>query len=253
MEMYSLIIGVIGLILEAALILRGRRSGLLRQFSLFYSYITFYFSVSLAIFLIYWLRQDFYPLAYWFCYLVSLLAEFAILLEISDHIFEPYAAIRQLGRFLTVCICAVLCVLYILPSFLHQRSTSEALLEFSLRTSLTKVVIICALAAAARYFRLPLGRNVAGLMMGFGLYLSVYMANFAAAQSFGRALYADILRFIGPLGSILCLAVWTVAMWQPASVSTSRRKLGDAGHRSWEELSYKLVRFNRTLTRLLRK
>jgi hypothetical protein len=90
-------------------------------------------------------------------------------------------------------------------------------------------------------------------MMGFGLYLGVYMASLAAAQIFGKVLYARIHLFILPLGSILCLAVWTAAMWQPESVSLTGHELSVGRHRSSEELSYKLVRFNRTLTKLLRK
>ncbi len=52
-------------------------------------------------YLIYWLYPQVYPSAYWIYYLVSILVEFTVLVEISDQIFQPFPAIRNLGRALT--------------------------------------------------------------------------------------------------------------------------------------------------------
>lgn len=253
METYSITLWLFGLALLMTLILRGKRGGLFLHFPLFYSYIAYTFSGSLITFLIYRLRPGSYPTSYWFYFLINLLAEFAVLVEISDHVFKPYPAIRQFGRFLTICISTLFFILYIFPSFLQFRPSSLALLDFSLRTLLTKAVIIVALGAAARYYRLPLGKNVGGLMMGFALYLGVYIASLAAAQIFGKVLYANILQFMGPLGSILCLLGWTATMWQFEAIPRTSGKLGEPGHVTSEELSYQLTRFNTTLTRMLRK
>jgi hypothetical protein len=253
METYSITLWLFGLALLMTLILRAKSGGLFLHFPLFYSYIAYTFSGSLITFVIYRLRPGSYPTSYWFYFLINLLAEFAVLVEISDHVFKPYPAIRQFGRFLTICISTLFFILYILPSFLQFRPSSLALLDFSLRTSLTKMVIIVALGAAARYYRLPLGRNVAGLMMGFALYLGIYIVSLAAAQIFGKVLYAAIFRFMLPLGSILCLLAWTVAMWQFEVIPRTSWKLGEPGHETLEELSYRLSKLNTTLTRLVRK
>jgi len=250
---FTVALWIVGLALEAILLLRGRKIGLLGQFPWFYSYMTYYFSVSLVSFIIFRLRPDLYATSYWYFYLVSLLAEFAVVLEISDHIFEPYLALRDLARFLIICICAAFFVLYVFPSFTHSHPFSTALLDFSLRVSLTKAVAIRALAAAARYYRLRIGRNVAGLITGFLLYLTVYIVNFSAAEKFGRSLYANILRFLGPLGSIVCLAVWAVAMWRAESAPATGRRIGGSEGEALEELIDQVTRFDSLLSRLWRR
>jgi hypothetical protein len=250
---YSLVLWIIGIVLEATLLLRGRKGGLFHRFPLFYSYVAYYFSASLVRFLIYRLRPEFHATAYWFCYLITLLAEFAVLLEISDHIFAPYPVIRMLGRLITVMICSLFFAFYVLPSFLQGQSRSALLLDFSLRTSLTKAAIITVLVAIARFYRLQLGRNVAGLMAGFGFYLAVYMVNFAAAETFGKSIYADVFRFITPLGSVVCLAVWTATMWGFQTVPLPTPRPSETRERTLEEIDLELTRFNTTLVRFLKK
>ena len=57
----------------------------------------------LGMYLIYWLDPQVYPSAYWIYYLVSILVEFTVLVEISDQIFRPFPAIRNLGRAVDSC------------------------------------------------------------------------------------------------------------------------------------------------------
>ncbi len=67
---------------------------------------------------------------------MSILIEFAVLVEISDHIFRPYPVIRRLGRFLALAVCAVFFAFYVLPAFLESQRASLVLLDFVKRTSL---------------------------------------------------------------------------------------------------------------------
>jgi len=253
MEAYSVALWIIGLALEATLILRAKQRGFLWRFPLFYSYMAYVFAGSALTFLISWVRPHHYATCFWFYFLALLLAEFAVIMEISDHIFEPFPAIRRLGRFITIVVSATLLLLYVLPSLLQPRSSSVALLDFALRASLTKGLIIAALLAAAFYYRLSLSKNVAGLMLGFALYLSVYVASLAAAGTFGKALYANVLRFMNPLAYALCLVVWTITMWQFEPVLLTSPKPGEPAEETSEALSYRLERFNTALTKLLRK
>jgi hypothetical protein len=133
---------------------------------------------------------QYYATVFWFYFLVSLLAEFAVLVEISDRIFNPYPAVRKLGRFATFCICLTFLALYVLPTLVEPQSSALAILDLVKRTSLTKAVIILALLAAAYHYRLPLGKNISGMMLGFSLYLAVNVVNFALARRMGRAFTA---------------------------------------------------------------
>ena len=154
------------------------------RFPFFYSYLGCGFCGTVALFLIFRFRHHAYPYAYWLYFLLGIVVEFAVLVEISDHLFAPFPAIRQLGRALTIIISFGLGLMYILPTILYSSGMHSALLGFALRASLTKAVILGALLLAAHYYGLRLGRNVAGLILGFSIYLGVNIANFAADQFF---------------------------------------------------------------------
>lgn len=242
---------VTGVIFESVLIWRAHKGCFISRFPLFYSYIIYILCCTLGVYAVYLIRPSEYASAYWFHFLICILVEFAVLLEISDHIFQPYPAVRNLGRALTILISGVLGLTYILPTVLQSRGTPRALLDFALRTSLTKAVILAVLLYAARHFNLKLGRNVGGLMLGFSIYLGVNVANFAGVEHFGE-LYAGVLWVMSPIAYTLCLLAWTVALWKLAPMPRTDSVRPATGGDS-ETLALELARFNSALSRFLRR
>jgi hypothetical protein len=197
--------------------------------------------------------SPYYAWVAWFRFLMSILIEFAVLVEISDHIFRPYPAVRRLGRFLALAICTIFFTFYILPSLLESQRASLALLDFVKRTSLTKAVALLALLAAARYYRLRLGKNISGMALGFSVYLAVNIMNFALAEVYGPARYAQTLGIVWSLSYTLALAIWTIALWHYQPVVVVGHGLAAGNEGGAKLLSDQLERFNAELTRLFRK
>ena len=239
-------------VLEVLLILRGVGSRAFRVFPLFYSYIIYCTCGFIGIYVIYWFDPGEYPSAYWIYYLISILAEFTILVEISDQIFRPFPALRNLGRALTVLISLGLGALYILPTILGATSRSHPLIGFTLRASVTKAIILAVLFYAARHYGSPLGRNVGGLMLGFSIYVAMNVAVYAGAMAFGSVLFAPILWVMGPLAFSLCLLVWTISLWDLAPMPILRT-ISTATGRDSEGVALELTRFNSELNRLLHR
>jgi hypothetical protein len=252
MRIFSLAVAISGIALLVLLLWRAARGKHIICFPLFYSYIGYVLCWAIVIFIA---SQFFSPLQWtiwWRYFLVSLLAEFAVLVEISDQIFNPFPAIRRLGRVLTIFVCVVFSV-FIFPPLFRPGSPAQALLSLGETTSITKAAIICLLLATARYYRLPLGRNVSGMLLGFSVYVGICVANFALAEKFGRALYATTFGLVGALSYTLCLVVWTVALWryEPVVPVPAAGRVGE--HSTLESLTHQLERFNSTLGSLLRK
>jgi len=252
MQNLGLAISLCGFLLEGVLILRGARNGVFKALPLFYSYIIYCFCGFLGMYLIYWLDPHVYSSAYWMYYLISMLVEFTVLVEISDQIFQPFPAIRNLGRALTIAITAVFGLLYILPTILRSAGNSPALLGFTLRASVTKAFILLVLFYLARHYGSPLGRNVGGLMLGFSIYMALNIAMMASAKAFGSALIAQTLWVMAPLASALCLLVWTISLWELAPMP-SLSIVSTATESDSEIVALQLTRFNSELSKLLHK
>jgi hypothetical protein len=237
-----------------AIIIRAVQGGILSRFWLFYSYLTYVLITGLlTIGAYYLLAPGSYASVYWFVFLITVIAEFAVLVQVGDYIFDPYPAIRQIGRFLTVSIGVMFIALYIGPSLLEPRPRSLAILDLVIRSSVAKAAIVIVLLGVARHFRIPLGRNIAGIMMGFSIYLALNTATFALAETYGRSQYGQTFATVGPVIQTLTFLVWAVALWEPQPDLLSNREVPGGQEGISEPLTRQLGRFNTALTRLLRR
>jgi hypothetical protein len=251
MHTVGMVVSVCAFLFDGLLVLRGARSRLFRVFPLFYSYLVYSFCASLALYAVYfsWSDSQSYRSAFWINYLITILAEFMVLVEISDQVFRAFPAIRNLGRALTGAISIGFGLVYILPAVFEPASRSLAILDFSLRASITKAVILATLFYAARHYGSKLNRNVAGIMLGFSLYLAMNIVIMAAAKAFGRSAFAQILWAMLPAASLLCVVVWTNALWQVIPVAETSRPSGADP----EGVALALMRFNSELSKILHK
>ncbi len=251
--MISSALTIIGLALLLTLIGRGWHGEFLSRFPVFYSYIAYVLVGALVTLTVSWLRPEYHANLYWLRYMLTLVVEFAVLVEISDHIFHPYPAIRRLGRFITFCICFVFFLLYVLPSLGAPQPSSIAILDFVKRTSLTKAAIILSLLGGARYFRLPLGRNISGIAAGFSIYLAVNVANFTLAERLGRSQYGEMFSTVLRSAFDFTLLTWTIALWRYEPFPAGDRDVREGKEEAAVPLGYQLGRFNTVLSRLLGK
>jgi len=252
-QMLSTVLTISLFLLGAILLVRALQGKYLFNFAIFYSYIVYMVLSGALVTGLYLARSAHYPGAWWFRYLLGLLVEFAVVVEISDHLFSPYPAIRKLGRVLVAGICITFFLLYVLPSLMEVRPASVTILDLAKRASVTKAAAIIILIAAARHYQFRLGKNIAGMMLGFSLYLAVNVANFAVAETYGRALYARAFAIVGPLSYALCLLVWTVSLWRYEPVRQTNRELPETAEKVSEPLAVQLGRLDTALTRLFRR
>ena len=252
MQTTAFVISFLAFILDGLLVIRGWGNRLFKLFPIFYSYLVFAFGASLVMYLIYWLDPRGYSSAYWIYCLIAILAEFMVLVEISDQVFRIFPALRNLGRALTILISASLGCLYILPPVLHSRYRDIALLDFALRASITKIIILAVLFYVAHHYGSPLGRNVAGLMLGFAVYVAMWAASMACAKAFGSALYARILLLTGPTTYAVCILVWIISLWKLAP-APSLQPIAGSRTGSSDSVALELTRFNNELSKFMRK
>lgn len=252
MDTVSVVSSWLSVALQLALILRARQGRFLSRFPLFYSYVIYLLVGSLVPLIFGWFNSPYYRSVFWYHFMITLVVEFAVIVEISDHIFGSYPAIRQLGRLLIFCISGVF-LLYIIPALTEHASSSVTILDFVKRTALTKAVILLALLAAAKRYRLPLTTNTRGIIFGFCTYLAINVVNFALAETYGPAIYDNIFGIVGPVSCNLAGLIWVVSMWRyDPVVPLTPASLAD----SWgaqEPSAYHVGELDAKLEKMLRK
>jgi hypothetical protein len=239
--------------LGVTILVRGGQGRFLSQFPFFYSYLTYLLVTGVAMLVVSQVAPRYFVTLFWLRFFTLVVAEFALLVEIGDHLFEHYPALRALGRLVTFGITGVFFAAYILPALLETRPSDVAVLDLVKRSALTKGMILVALFVVAHYYRIHLGWNVTGIALGLAAYLAIHTADFALAEYLGRQVYEHIFRVAGPISHVVSLGIWTAALWryapaQPAGPSVASGESVLAG-----SLAERLGRYNATLDKLLRK
>jgi hypothetical protein len=75
-----------------------------------------------------------------------------------------------------------------------------------------QIVFFVAILAVISHYAIPLGRNMRGMMLGYGIYLLVSLATLSFRAYIGMD-FDRIWRVIQPLSFNLSLLIWLIALW----------------------------------------
>lgn len=242
---------ILALALEAGLLARAFVTGGLKRHTLLYSYVAFVLVSDITCASVDHLSPENYASVYWFFVTGRTLAEFGVLWGVSDFIFKPYPSLRLLGRLWAALATVAFVVLY-----WHQLGWAPGLsaahfLDLLKLSALTKSVAIAGILAAARKFRIPLGRNAGGVLLGFVIYYAISVVNFAAALQFGRSIYENVLSWLAPLSFVFCMMIWMTALWNLDPVPAAEGSVDSGMGR--RNQAVQIRRLGTTVTRLLWK
>ena len=220
MRLAQELLALASLLTEAALFLRGLKLRLFSKFPKLYSYIAYVLLTSGIGLVLYFVHPAYYAQAFWLMFTSYLLAEFAILAEIADHLFSPFPSIRYIGRAMIIA-GTLISAIYVFAMFYEARPSDLAILEFARRMLLAKFFVIVLFMLPALYYRIPINSVVQGVIGGFCFFISIGILNFGGRETLGMT-FSPIFSIIGQSSFIAMLLIWTRALWNPSEVRLAR-------------------------------
>jgi hypothetical protein len=211
---------------EAILLLRGTQARLVRKYPLFYGYIGCVLATEIIALFAYYVAPDLYGPLYWPSELVTIVASYAVIVEIFRCSTRYRPGIRRLTQNALLGVFA-LTVAYAFSDFMqggfHSLSRAIADLGRDLRYVEAGVLLIM-LWLFARY-RIPLGRNLLGLISGYSFWLACNIVNLAFWFRPLKEL-SIVLRALLPATYLLTLIIWCASLWsaqpEPAQPGENR-------------------------------
>lgn len=227
-DVLSLILWWSGLILEIVILVRGLRARAITKYPYFYLYILCVFGVSAGLYAVYLVSPAIYGRWYWRTEFATLLVGCGVILEILDQALESYAGARRfLSGWCIAIIAAVVgyAALKVAMGAVRLTAITEAGMERDLRV--VQAIFLAAVMIVVFYYRIELGKNLKGLILGFSAYVGISLITLALLPILGPRFetFSERLRS----GSYLfALLVWTVAMWSYAPNPVANRSMGIA-------------------------
>jgi len=211
--MLSLLLWLAGLLIELLLLVRSVQTKTLTKYLYFYAYIFCVFAVSAGLYIGRSMSPSFYEAWYWPTQFATLLMGCGVVLEIVRQALPAYPGAERMARLAS---CAVFALTFGYGEWRVasrvEWSTVAATVELERDLRVIEALVLFTVLAIVSYYRIELGRNVTGMIVGFGAYVSVSVASLALRSFVGP-------RFNAGWGNLqttsyfFALIVWTVALW----------------------------------------
>jgi hypothetical protein len=212
-KMLSLAVWLTTLVLEALLLLRASRGEFLGKYRLFYLYLGGVFLQSFSLLIIYLAKSKYYASLYWSAEFVSVVLGCGVVWEIYRGALGRFPGAARMAR------NVLLVVLLMVISRVLANSWNSTVwppagtvveLERDLRAVQSMVLI--GLVLVVRFYRIPLGQNLWGMMLGYGLFIGTNVITLALGALLGNA-FQTPWRYLGPLSYLAVLCIWSIALW----------------------------------------
>lgn len=219
--MFSLALWLVGPLLESALLVRASQNGLLKRYKFFYLYIAWVLVRDLSLIPIYHFRPNYYAGAYWYSQFCSVLIGCAIVWEVYNLALSRYPGAARMARNVLAFVF-ILSASRILANALNDVTWLPAKTAFGAERDLriVQITVLLALVALLGYYAVPMGRNLKGIIGGYGAFLAMSVIHLSLIGSLGHA-FPRLWQYLQPAAYIAVLLVWCRALWRYAPVPES--------------------------------
>jgi hypothetical protein len=211
--MLSLFLWLAGMMFELLLLVRCVQTRAFTKYIYFYSYIFCVFAVSAGLYIGRSMSPSFYDAWYWPTQFATLGIGCAVVLEIVRQALAAYPGAERLARLAS---CAVFAATFCYVEWHVARrmvwSTSNATIELARDLRVIEALVLATVLAVVFYYRIELGKNVTGMILGFGAYIGMSLTTLAL-RSFVGPRFDTAWGVLQSASFVFATAVWTVALW----------------------------------------
>jgi len=226
-------ISAAGILVEGLLVGLLIKREFLKRYPYFSAFVLCDFTCNLILIAIALLLPQWFRWSSGAALIVSVLTGPLIVCELVRVVFPLRSSLRRLAQSALIGTGLVL-----FPAVVALCWTQANLIHFAYRyfpptfeqyLCLAEALVLLAVTGFARYYHVPLGRNMGGMALGFGLYLLAYAINFAALQAIPHFLpYWQALCSILYIG-LLVFWLWSFWKYAPPEPATGTHEIAWKG------------------------
>ena len=176
----------------------------------FYSYMILTALLGLLRLYIYAFQPSEYMALYWWTQFLIVGAGFGVTWEIFGLTLRCYPGVRNLARFLVTSVFLVVVAPLLLTVLSGQFALGVMSLERNIRA--VEITLLLSLVVLVMYYRLPIGRNLFGLFLGYGLFLTSHIVALFLHNTLGPSAQSW-LNLFRQICELLVVFIWLATLW----------------------------------------
>jgi hypothetical protein len=223
--MLTLTIWRAAILLEAAIFYRGFRGNLLSKYPFFYTYIMGVLVSDTTFYVVYMLNRAAYVKWYWVSTTLVVILGYGIILEVFKHVLSAYPGVEKLARVTGLAIFAAIFCFAISYSLWAPEAATAGSKAADVRQDLwifqatfqrdfwtVQAIFLFAIIGVVSYYKIPLGKNLKGMIVGYGLCLGATLVTLALRSYIGLSFDAAWV-FLQPFSFDVSLSIWAATLW----------------------------------------
>ncbi|HVB54804.1 MAG TPA: hypothetical protein VNE63_00010 [Candidatus Acidoferrales bacterium] len=227
-----------GMTLDVCLLWRLLRKALWREYPGLFSYVLYDLIATCVLFGILRSSPHLYRSLYWKSEIVSMSLGFLVVWEIFRHTFPKGSILRAVVAkgFATVALIPIIFTFSVFWALASYAKFHYLYPVFERSFGFVLSALVLATLLATKYYHVSLGRNVWGIALGFGAYVSISTAIFGLVDV--TNLFVPYMQVLRPLSFIAMLATWTWAVWiyvPNPPIAVGRAAALDVALSSWSD------------------
>lgn len=211
--MLSLAVWVTTLILEALLLLRALAGAYLSKYKLFYVYLGTVFFQSFFLLVVYLAKPKYYSPLYWYAEFLSVVLGCGIVWEIYRRALGRFPGAARMARNVLLFILLLVFAKVLVNTW---NATvwwpAGAVVELERNLRAVQATLLIGLVFVIAFYRIPLGLNLWGMMLGYGLFIGTSVIILAFRVLLGDS-FQTAWHYLQPLSYLLVLCIWCIALW----------------------------------------
>jgi len=199
--------------LETLLLVRALRGKLLARYPVFYAYILFVWMQSLLRFSIYHTHPQLYLPVYWITEYAGVLIGCGVVFEIFRVGLAAYPGTARMARNLLAFLFVMALTRGLVETWNdpHWWSVTTTI-EFERALRTVQSLAIIALVVLSLFYSIPFGRNLRGILLGYGLFVGISVIQLTFVANDGSRFYS-FWTHVNPGSYFVVLGLWGVHLW----------------------------------------
>jgi hypothetical protein len=211
--MVTTIIWWSGNALLCALLLRALTQKIFTRYPVFYSYIAFVFTTSLLKYYVFTRRPASYPRVFWSAEFLAMLFGFGLTWKVCRKALASFPGVHRVARILVLAACAMFLsnlLANLLTGAVWGSASNTAEVARTVRAA--QAVLLVLIAGLLTCYHIPLGRNVRGIILGYGFFIGASLTNFTFCSYLGSD-FQQRWPHVQPYGYLVALLIWCATLW----------------------------------------
>ena len=214
--MFGLVIWCSGIALEFLLLVRGLQGKLFGRYPVFYAYVFFVWMQSLLRFSIYHTRPQLYVPVYWITEYSGVLIGCGVVFEIFRVGLAAYPGTARMARNLLAFMFVMALTKGLVETWNDPHWWSiTTTIEFERALRTVQSLAIIALVVLSMFYSIPFGRNLRGILLGYGLFVAISVIQLTFVTNSGSRFYS-FWTHVNPGSYFVVLGLWVVHLWSYA-------------------------------------